>query len=58
MNKQEIITKISQLSGVKYSDCKKVTEALEQVLNEELETSNGIRNALGKAYKLIGFLKK
>lgn len=58
MNKQEVIAKISQLSGVEYSDCEKVIEALEQVLSEELETSNGIRNAFGKVHKLMGSLKK
>lgn len=58
MNKAEVVTKVSQLSGVEYSDCSKVIEALEQVLGNELEDSNGVRNALDKAYKLIGFLKK
>lgn len=58
MNKQEVITKVAQLSGIEYSDCDKVIEALEQVLSEELENSNGIRNAFGKVHKLMGFLKK
>lgn len=58
MNKKEVITKVSQLSGIRHSDCCKVIEALEQVLSEELKNSNGIRNAFGKVYKLIKFLKK
>lgn len=58
MNKEEVITKVSQLSGVEYSDCEKIIEALEQVFSEELETSNGIRYAFGKVHKLMGFLKK
>lgn len=58
MNKEEVIIKVSQFSGVEYSDCEKVIEALELVLSEELENSNGIRNAFGKVYKLMGFLKK
>jgi Bacterial DNA-binding protein. len=58
MNKQEVITKVSQLSGVEYSDCCRVIEALEQVLSEELEASDGLRNAFGKVYQLLEFLKK
>ncbi|MBK5721812.1 HU family DNA-binding protein [Dysgonomonas sp. Marseille-P4677] len=58
MNKKEVITRVSQLSGIEYTSCDKVIEALEQVLSEELESSNGIRNAFGKVYKLIGFHKK
>lgn len=56
MNKKEVVIKVSQLSGIEYADCCKVTEALEQVLSEELKTSNGTRNAFGKVHKLIGFL--
>lgn len=58
MNKKEVVIKASQLSGVEYSDCDKVIEALERVLSEELKTSNGTRNAFGKVHKLMGFLKK
>ncbi|WP_185155774.1 hypothetical protein [Dysgonomonas sp. 521] len=58
MNKQEVVAKVSQLSGVEYSDCYKVIEALELVLSEELEASNGIRKAFGKVHKLMDFLKK
>lgn len=58
MNKKEVVTKVSQLSGIEYSDSCKVIEALELVLGEELETSNGKRNAFGKIYKLMEFLKK
>lgn len=57
MNKKEVITKVSQLSGIEYSNCIKVIEALEQVLSEELEASNGIRSAFGKIYRLMGYLK-
>lgn len=58
MNKKEVVTKVSQLSGIEYSDCNKVIEALERVLSEELEATNGIRNAFGKVHKLMEFLKK
>ena len=58
MNKKEVVKKVSQLSGVGYSDCEKVIDALEEVFSEELETSNGIRNAFGKVHKLMEFLKK
>lgn len=58
MNKKEVVLKVSQLSGIQYSDCSKVIEVLEQILSEELGTSNGIRNAFSKVYKLMGFLKK
>ncbi|MDR1403511.1 MAG: hypothetical protein LBJ60_07425 [Tannerellaceae bacterium] len=58
MNKREVVARASQLSGVEYSDCCKVVEALEQVLNDGLEASGGVKNALEKAYNLIGFLKK
>ena len=58
MNKQEVITKVAHLSGIGYSDCDNVIEALEQVLSEELEASNGVKNAFEKVYKLMGILKK
>jgi len=57
MNKKEVVTKVSQLSGIEYSDCCKVIEALEQVLGEELESSDGIRNAFGKVYKLMDLFR-
>ncbi|MDU1891489.1 MAG: HU family DNA-binding protein [Dysgonomonas sp.] len=58
MNKTEVIEKVSQLSGVEASDCTKVLNALEQVLNNELEASGSIRNFVGKLYKLLSILKK
>lgn len=58
MNKKEVIEKVSQLSGIELADCNKVIAALEQVLSEELEASDGTRNAFGKIYKLLGFLRK
>lgn len=58
MNKKETIAKVSQLSGIEYSDCCKVIKALEQVLNEELENSKGVGNAFDKVYKIMGIFKK
>lgn len=58
MNNQEVMTKISQLSGIEYSDCCRVIKALEQILSEELESSKGTRNAFGKIHRLMVFLKK
>ncbi|MDR2917691.1 MAG: hypothetical protein LBV74_23105 [Tannerella sp.] len=58
MNKTEVTMKVSQLSGIRQEDCHKIIIALEQVLGEELNASNGVRNAFDKAYKLMGFLKR
>ena len=57
MNRTEVITEISQISGVAPEDCDKVINALEQVLNRELESSKGIKNAFGKIYKLMSIFK-
>lgn len=58
MNKKKVTEKVSQMSGIELADCNRVINALEQVLSEELEASNGMRDAFGKIYKLMGFLKK
>jgi len=57
MKKSETIEKIAQLSGVELTDCDKVLKALEQVLNEELKSSSGLKNAFGKIYRLLSFFE-
>lgn len=58
MNKRDVVTKVSLLSGLEYSDCDRVIESLAQVLGEELKNSRGIRAAFGKLHKLMDVLKK
>jgi len=58
MNKKETMIKISDLSGIEYSDCCKVIETLEQILSKELDASNGIRSTFNRVHKLMEFLKK
>lgn len=58
MNKTEIALKVSQRSGVGPEDCKKVLDALEAVLDEELSNSKGLGGALDKVYQLMSFFKE
>ncbi len=57
MNNQEMVLKVSQKSGINSPDCQKVLDALEQVLNEELENSKGVGDAFDKVYKILSFFK-
>ena len=57
MNKREIITKVSERSGISWEECEKVLDAFEEVLSEELATSKRVGNIFEKVYKIMSFLK-
>ncbi|CDT25778.1 MULTISPECIES: HU family DNA-binding protein [Sphingobacterium] len=57
MNKKETLEKVSELSQVTIADCKKVLDALEVVMQEELANRKGIRNIFDMLYKLMGVFK-
>lgn len=57
MNKTEIAMKVSQRSGVDFEDCKKVLNAFEEVLSDELANSKGLGGAFDKLYRVMGFFK-
>ncbi|MEJ5091256.1 hypothetical protein D3C87_1414160 [compost metagenome] len=57
MNKKETIEKVSELSQVTITDCKKVLDALEIVMQEELANKKGIRNIFNMMYKVMGVFK-
>lgn len=58
MNKKETLEKVSELSQVTIADCKKVLDALEVVMQEELANRKGIRKIFDMLYKLMGVFKK
>lgn len=58
MNKNEIVLEVSMKSGVSIDDCKKVVDAFDEVLSEELRQSKGLKIAFDKAYQLLCFLKR
>lgn len=53
MNRTELTAEVSRLPGVSTADCDKVLEALEQVLNDKLASSKGIKSAFGKIHELM-----
>ncbi|MFP3721697.1 HU family DNA-binding protein [Niallia circulans] len=55
MNNMEMITKVSEKSGVSTEDCQMVLKALEDVLSEELINSKDVGKAFDKIYKLLSF---
>ena len=57
MNRASVIKKVSELSGVGESGCEKVLDALEHVLNDELGSSGGIKQAFGKIYRIMSLFK-
>lgn len=57
MNKKETLEKVSELSQVTIADCKKVLDALEVVMQEELANRKSIRNIFDMLYKLMGVFK-
>lgn len=57
MNKKEVITRVSGISEVDENDCRKVLDAFEQTLSDELSNSGGARNAFGKVYKMMSFIR-
>lgn len=56
MNKTDVILKVSAMSGVGSSDCEKVIDALEKVLEEEIGSS-GLSTGFEKFCKLLQILK-
>lgn len=57
MNKAEVLEKTAEKSGVGMEECKKVLNAFEDVLTNELSQSNNISHALDKIYHFWSFLK-
>ena len=57
MNKTEIARKTAEKSGVDFEECKKVIDAFEKVLEEELGSSGGIGGAFDKIYNVMNFFK-
>jgi nucleoid DNA-binding protein len=57
MNKTEVITEISQISGIGKTECIKVVDALEEVLCKELDSSENARTAFDKIYGLMNLLR-
>lgn len=58
MNKSDVINRVSEMSQIGIADCEKVIDALEKVLEDELESSQGLLNAFDKFYKLINLFRK
>ena len=57
MNKTEIARKVSERSGVEFEECRKVIDAFEKVLEEELADSKGLGGAFDKIYNVMSFFK-
>lgn len=57
MNKAEVVSKVSEKSGVNMNDCKKVLDAFEDVLTEELSDSKNVSGAFDKVYNVLHFFK-
>ncbi|USG64800.1 HU family DNA-binding protein [Brevibacillus ruminantium] len=58
MNKTEVVFKVSERSGVNEEDCRKVLDALEEVLSDELSNSQDVRSVFDKVYSLLHFFQK
>ena len=57
MNKTEIARKVSERSGVEFEECRKVIDAFEKVLEEELADSKGLGGVFDKIYNVMSFFK-
>lgn len=57
MNKSDVIAKVSEKSGVQMEDCRRVLEALEQVLGDELSHSKDVSSTFDKVYNVLQFFK-
>lgn len=57
MNKAEVLTKVSEKSGVNVDDCQKVLDTFEEVLSDELSQSKDISSAFDKVYKVFHYFK-
>lgn len=58
MNKTNLVIKVSEISGVDINNCKRVLDAFEEVLGDELSNSDSVGNAFDKIYKMMDSLKK
>lgn len=56
-NHNDVIMKVSELSGINVDDCQHVIVALEQVLSDELSHSKNVSGAFNKVYTILHFLK-
>ena len=57
MNKKEMAEKVSERSGVSLEESKKVIDAFEKVLEEELGNAGGLGGAFDKLYSVMHFFK-
>ena len=57
MDKNELYLKLSQKSGLETDACKRVIDAFEDVLSEELSISDDTGALFDNLYKLISFFK-
>ncbi len=57
MNKTEVITEVSLISGIEKTVCVKVVNTLEEVLSRELNSSQNVRTAFDKIYGLMNLLR-
>ncbi|MDR2879673.1 MAG: HU family DNA-binding protein [Fusobacteriales bacterium] len=57
MNKTEIAGKVSERSGVEFEECRKVIDAFEKVLEEELTDSKGLGGVFDQVYNVMSFFK-
>lgn len=55
MNREDVVNKVSERSGVEKEQCEKVLKALEKVLQDEL-AAGGLGGALGKITGVLGML--
>ena len=56
-NKRDMALKISAKTGFDTEDCKKMLDAFEEILSEELKNSKGLGGAFDKVYGIMSFLK-
>ena len=57
MDKTEISRRVSERSGIGFEECRKVIDAFEKVLEEELADSKGLGGAFDKIYNVLHFFK-
>ncbi|MGN8645144.1 HU family DNA-binding protein [Gracilibacillus sp. HCP3S3_G5_1] len=55
MNNQEVIQEVALKSGVRESDCERVLQAFEEVLNSQLADSSKFGNAFDKVYQVLHY---
>lgn len=57
MNKEGVILKVSEKSGVNEDDCKIVLSAFEEVVSNHISDSKGVGVAFDTIYKIMSFIK-